>query len=74
MKEIRLSELGKHIQDIENIEQGDLLLTKRNKPFAVVVEYKHYLNMTTKKRTTQEDRLELLQEIKGTLDLRSLRE
>jgi hypothetical protein len=74
MREIKLNNICDNTKAIENIENGDILLLNRNKPFAVIVEYSHYLKMNTKNIASQDERLELLKEVRGSLDLRSLRE
>jgi hypothetical protein len=74
MREIKLSDVCKNIKELENIDKGDILIIHRNKPFAVVVEHSHFLKMSTKKNSSQDERLELLKNIRSSLNLGSLRE
>lgn len=72
MREIDIFYLKDHLLEINNIEKGDILLTKRNKPYAIILPYRYYLELSgTKKldQLDQEEKLNILKRLKQSLNL-----
>ncbi|GEM_PF-4441046 len=69
MREIDIFYLKDHLLEINNIEKGDILLTKRNKPYAIVLPYRYYLELSGIKKLDQEEKLNILKRLKQSLNL-----
>ena len=48
MQSITASEIKQNSTLLQNALKGDMLITKREKPFVVVVDYDRYLELTNK--------------------------
>ena len=57
------------IFEIESIERGDILINKRGKPFAVILDYAEYIKMSTKGETSSDDKVDILKGLKNSLNL-----
>ena len=50
MQSITASEIKQNSTLLQNALKGDMLVTKRDKPFVVVVDYDRYIELTTKSK------------------------
>lgn len=73
MRIIDIQKLHENIMDIELIEKGDILIEKRGKPFAVILEYSEYIKMSTKNSLSLDDKIELLTNLENSLNLQGLK-
>ena len=59
MQSVTASQIKQNSTILQNAFRGDLLVTKRDKPFVVVMDYKRYTELTKQtKKTTQKDWIE----------------
>ncbi len=52
MQSITASEIKQNSTLLQNALKGDMLVTKRDKPFVVVLDYDRYLELTARKTIT----------------------
>ncbi len=71
MREIDVFYLKDHVAEVNKIEQGDILLTKRSKPYAVILPYKHFLELSTIKEYSQNEKIEILKRLRQSLNLQA---
>jgi hypothetical protein len=72
MIEIEKKDIERGFKELNNIENRDILIRERGKPFAIVLDYKHYLQMTTIQDISQDSKIDKLQKLKGSLSLKEL--
>jgi len=51
MQSVTASEIKQNSTILQNALKGDMLVTKRDKPFVVILDYERYLELIAKKRS-----------------------
>ena len=68
--QISTTELKQHINILSSVKDEDIILSKRDKPFAVVVDYQKYQDLIKESQEREiEKKLKLLEEVAGSLHL-----